>query len=272
MAGDKKLFTQLMREATRSIHDTSDKLVNAKLGVTMSDDNVWAEGLLVFYEVIKFLEEALERHKDSLIGDLLIPGMARTGAFEDDIAHYYGADWRENYVIRPEVEDYLEHLREIEKENPYLLMAYVYHLYMGIFSGGQILRKTRLMTFASLTGQKVSQNDDVPGNMVTSYGDLSLSSLKKQLKAAINEAADEFDEDTRQAILQEGVNVFKLNNKVVASISGVDTVLKRRLLKLVLGGVMVFVAAYVGLYMLGPAIQGDVFNMEVRSELGNEEL
>ena len=31
-------------------------------------------GLLVFYEIFKFLEEALERHKDSLIGDLLIPG------------------------------------------------------------------------------------------------------------------------------------------------------------------------------------------------------
>ena len=28
----------------------------------------------MFYEIFKFLEEALERHKDSLIGDLLIPG------------------------------------------------------------------------------------------------------------------------------------------------------------------------------------------------------
>ena len=26
------------------VHDTSDALVNAKLGVTMSDDSVWAEG------------------------------------------------------------------------------------------------------------------------------------------------------------------------------------------------------------------------------------
>ena len=42
----------------------------------------WISGLLVFYEIFKFLEEALERHKDSLIGDLLIPGMARTAAFE----------------------------------------------------------------------------------------------------------------------------------------------------------------------------------------------
>jgi hypothetical protein len=29
--------------------------------------------------------------------------------------------------------------RKIEEDNPYLLIAYVYHLYMGLFSGGQIL-------------------------------------------------------------------------------------------------------------------------------------
>ena len=37
-----------LRESTKEIHDTSDKLVNLKLGVAMSDDKVWANGLLVF--------------------------------------------------------------------------------------------------------------------------------------------------------------------------------------------------------------------------------
>jgi len=43
----KKDFTQTMRmrSATRKVHDTSDALVNAKLGATMSDDSVWAEGV-----------------------------------------------------------------------------------------------------------------------------------------------------------------------------------------------------------------------------------
>ena len=68
----KVLFSVQLRKATKSIHDVSDALVNAKLGVTISDDSVWAEGLLVFYEVFKFLEDALRSHSDSLIGDLLI--------------------------------------------------------------------------------------------------------------------------------------------------------------------------------------------------------
>ena len=42
----KKLFSQEMREITRSIHNKSNTMVNLKLGVTMSDDSVWAEGNL----------------------------------------------------------------------------------------------------------------------------------------------------------------------------------------------------------------------------------
>ena len=68
--------------------------------------------------------------------------MARTEAFESDLNHYYGQEWKKQYQVRPEVQSYLDHLQEIEKQNPYLIMAYVYHLYMGIFSGGQILMKT----------------------------------------------------------------------------------------------------------------------------------
>ena len=50
---DKHLFSVQLRKATKNIHDVSDALVNAKLGVTINDDSVWAEGLLVFYEVFK---------------------------------------------------------------------------------------------------------------------------------------------------------------------------------------------------------------------------
>lgn len=48
MGEEKKLFSQEMREITRSIHNKSDTMVNAKLGITMSDDSVWAEGIFCF--------------------------------------------------------------------------------------------------------------------------------------------------------------------------------------------------------------------------------
>ncbi len=134
-------FTKQLRNATKSVHDTSDKLVNLKLGVALSEDTVWAEGLLVFYEVFKFLELAVDRHADSLLGDYaLVRGLWRTEAIEADLGHFLGEGWNSDgrYEVRPAVRDYVQHLETVEKENPYLLVAYMYHLYMGLLSGGQV--------------------------------------------------------------------------------------------------------------------------------------
>jgi len=255
----KELFSQRMRAATRNIHNTSDALVNAKLGATMSDDNVWAEGLLVFYEIFKFLEDALTSHSDSLIGDLLIPGMARTEALEADLAHFLGDGWKDDYIIRPEVVSYVDHLNKLDQENPYLLIPYIYHLYMGLFSGGQILRATRLVTLSSK-----------PGNNVTTYSDdVTIGSLKKQLRKAINDLADELDDDTKEAILVESVRVFEWNNVIIGSVKGVDSVLKRRLMKLLIAVLLLllFLVAYVFHSMSGIEIEGDVFSLGSNHEL-----
>jgi len=259
----KELFSQKLRAATRSIHDKSDALVNAKLGVTMSDDNVWAEGLLVFYEIFKFLEEALVSHSDSLIGDLLIPGMARTEALEIDLAHYLGEGWKDDYVIRPEVALYLDHLKKLEKLNPYLLIPYIYHLYMGLFSGGQILRAKRFVSLSSISGSGGDASGK-PGNSVTSYGDVTIGSLKKQLRKAINDLAEELDVETKEAILVESVKVFELNNVIIGSVKGVDRVLKRRLLKFLIAVILLFLFLFAYVFKSASEIEleGDLFSID----------
>lgn len=258
----KELFSQRMRAATRNIHSRSDALVNAKLGVTMSDDNVWAEGLLVFYEIFKFLEESLAAHSDSLIGDLLVPGMARTDALESDLAHYLGDGWKDGYVVRPEVQSYLAHLKKLDQENPYLLIPYIYHLYMGLFSGGQVLRATRFLSMSSISGSGGDEDGDKPGNSVTTYGDITIGSLKKQLRKAINDLADELDVETKEAILVESVAVFEWNNVIIGSVKGVDRVLKRRLLKLLIAVILLllFLFAYVFKSASEIEVEGDVFS------------
>jgi len=235
-ADKRTLFTQQMRAVTRNIHNISDHLVNAKLGVTMSDDSVWAEGLLVFYEIFAFLEQALANHSDSLLGDLLIPGLARKEALESDLSHYLGEDWKENYCVRPEVQQYLAHLGSLEKEQPYLLLPYVYHLYMALFSGGQVMLAKRSM----LGGAGDT------GGAVLYFGGVALGTLKKQMRSATNEVAEQLDEETREAILKESVEVFRMNNVIIGSVQGVDRVLKRRLLKMLIALVlcMLFIFAW----------------------------
>lgn len=48
----------------------------------MTADSVWAEGLLVFYEVFQFLEGALDRYSHTLVGEMDIAGIRRKEAFE----------------------------------------------------------------------------------------------------------------------------------------------------------------------------------------------
>jgi len=263
----KELFSVQLRKATKNIHDLSDTLVNAKLGVTISDDSVWAEGLLVFYEVFKFLEKSLNSHSDSLIGDLLIPDMARTEAFEEDLDFFFG-DWREGYKIRPEVRQYLDHLESLDQENPYLLIPYIYHLYMGLFSGGQILAAKR--KYLTLSGNK---NDDPPaGCAVTSYQNKTIKQLKTQLRQAVNDLADNLDQELKQEILKESVKVFELNNVVIKSVKGVNQVLMKKAMKLLIAVLLLllFLFAY---YVYKSAseieIQGDVLDTS-RQSLDNE--
>lgn len=171
----------------------------------MSEDRVWAEGLLIFYEIFKYLEEALDRLSHTLISDLDIPGMRRKEAFEkvsalersircaskvyeidttifsslpfvfhekssgkpfqrfksnpifQDLAFYLGSNWKDGYKPRESVCQYLKHLEKIEQENPYYLMSYIYHLYMGLLSGGQILRRKKVLLQKFSFSRKVNK-------------------------------------------------------------------------------------------------------------------
>jgi len=247
-----------LRRATKNIHDVSDALVNAKLGVTINDDSVWAEGLLVFYEVFKFLEHALRSHSDSLIGDLLIDHMERTQAFEADLAFFFGSNWTENYSVRPEVQVYLDHLRDIEQDNPYLLIPYIYHLYMGLFSGGQILQAKRKYLSLASTEQACA---------VTNYQD-TIPSLKKKLRQAVNDLADNLDEETRQAILNESVKVFELNNSVIKSVKGINQVLLRRFFKLFIAVMLLLLFFFAYFFKTASEldIEGDVFDDKITND------
>jgi len=264
---DTHLFSVQLRKATKNIHDVSDALVNAKLGVTINDDSVWAEGLLVFYEVFKFLEDALRSHSDSLIGDLLIEHMERTEAFQADLAFFYGGNWTENYTVRPEVQNYLDHLRELEEENPYLLIPYIYHLYMGLFSGGQILQaKRKYLSLTANTGQPRS------GEAVTTYSQETIAGLKRKLRQAVNDLADSLDEETKEAILTESVKVFELNNTVIKSVKGINQVLLRRLFKFFIAAMLLllFFFAYFFKTASELEVEGDIFGHQMK--INNEEL
>ena len=74
---------------------------------------------------------------------------------------------------------YRSHLDALHEKDPYLLIPYVYHLYLGLLSGGQVLREKRRLTtgFKQKVGLGGSQQKqgNVEGEAVTHFGDRSIS-------------------------------------------------------------------------------------------------
>lgn len=238
-------FTKRMRKATAKIHNVSDALVNLKLGLTLSDDTVWKQGILTFSCVFKHLEQALTRNKDSLLGDLDVEGFRRAEQFDNVLRHYYGDEWQSEFEAMKTtsaVSNYLQHLIDIERQNPYLLAAYIYHLYMGLLSGGQILSLKR-----SVSGNKDDGGDDI----FHFESPHTVPALKKSLRSAAEDFGGNLDSETQELVINEGIKVFELNNTLVNSVEGVNEAFRRLVLWVAVGGLVVLAMLYVASKILG---------------------
>lgn len=211
LPNEQMLFSKQMRKITRDVHDLSDALVNAKLVLAMSDNNVWIEGLLIFYEVFKYLETTLSTCTNNKhIQKFNLEDMKRTAAFEADLNHYLGADWKLDYKPRESVVKYLHHLEQLKEKDVTLLIAYVYHLYLGVLSGGQIINKKRNFSLFK---------SDYKDQVLTFSDSVNIGQLKRDVKARLDELGDELSADVKDALLVESREVFLLNNSIIKSIS-----------------------------------------------------
>lgn len=211
----------------------------------LSDDAVWYDGLLSFYEIYKFLEK-------NLPADLLPQELHRTKAFEDDFQFYYGENWRGSYEVRPSVQKYLEHLEEVNKKDKLLLFAYAYQMYMALMSGGQLLQRKRMIARRMWPGSNNTRDEDVVSEDPTDPNDLTtrpmpvqvticpegcaatyfsekISVLKAKLRTVLNNNYGKFDEAFKADFIEESKNVFLYNSDVVRSIKGVNRANIRKL-------------------------------------------
>jgi heme oxygenase 2 len=174
--------------------------------------------------------------------------------FESDLAFYKGENWKNEYEIRESVQKYLNHLEELNEKNPILLVAYVYHLYMGLLSGGQILAKKRKLKnrivgiFSKADGSGDSELE--PGQSLTTFiGDKTIFELKNEMRKTIDEFAEDLDEKTRQLLIDESKKVFELNNEIIQSVKGVNEQLQKRITNFVISSLLVMFGIYIFMKM-----------------------
>ena len=142
---------------------------------------------------------------------------------------------------RESVVKYLMRLREVEDTDPGLLMAYIYHLYMGLLSGGIILRKKRQLV------QKFTPFKEAPsgGDAITDFGDRSIHDLKAELRQTMNRIAESLDEDTRNKLIEESKIVYALNNEIIRSVRGAGIVIVKKIIYFVIILLLLLYSFYV---------------------------
>lgn len=192
----------------------------------MTDSKVWVEGLRRFYVVYQYLEMAMKKEENfNLHKFAQINGLFRTQCFESSLQHYLGEKWQTQ--ITKGMVEYTRYLSCLEKENHVLLSPFIYHMYMGILSGGQILMAKQRMAFSDGKGSEAF------------YFDVNVKDAKNQLRNEMNALAEKLDDETKLRLLKESKMVYLLNNKLVKEVKVPTEVLLIKLIIVV--GILILV-------------------------------
>ena len=117
-------FCKELKVKTQAVHDHSDKTINLKLVVVLTDTKLWATAIGNFYFVFETLERCIETHSGHAhLGQLHNKQLFRAKQFEEDLQFYLGNTWRSQIEISQEAQVYCDRLMQLSGENPTLLIA-----------------------------------------------------------------------------------------------------------------------------------------------------
>jgi heme oxygenase len=173
----------------------------------------------------------------------LLPDIQRAAGFQKDIAFY-----KEDHVIvrPPEVDEYVDYLKNLEKKSPAALLAYFYHMYMAIFAGGFIIKKivTKSMKLTSEKGVQAFVFEADP------------KVVRETLKDTINNM--HLTKDEEDLLMEEGPKVFLKNDALVEVVKRgnnfqqAEADCSRLLIKITLAVLVVAVAVGIALMQSRP--------------------
>jgi heme oxygenase (biliverdin-producing, ferredoxin) len=163
-----------------------------------------------FYFIYSAMEEELDKHQNHpVISKIHFKELYRKQTLEQDLAFYYGANWREQVQLSSAGDAYVKRIREISEKEPELLISHSYTRYLGDLSGGQIL-KGIAQTAMNLTdgGTAFYEFADIPDE----------KAFKVNYRAVLDEMP--LDEATCDRIVEEANEAFGVNMKMFQELEG----------------------------------------------------
>ncbi|MCP9775763.1 heme oxygenase (biliverdin-producing) [Cyanobium sp. HWJ4-Hawea] len=163
------------------------------------------------YFVYSAMEEEFAKLKDHpVVGPVGFVELNRRDSLEQDLAFYFGADWRTAITATPGAQKYVARLHQVAKESPELLVGHHYTRYIGDLSGGQILKNIaqKAMNLGEHDGLRFYEFDSIPD--------------EKGFKANYRTVLDGLPIDQAMAdrIVEEANGAFHLNMVMFQELEG----------------------------------------------------
>ena len=202
-----------LREGTKKSHTLAENTAYMKCflkGVVKKEP--FRKLLSNLYFVYSALEAALLIHRHHpIVSAVYFPQLDRQAHLAEDLAYYYGNNWRELITLSETGRDYVAHLHKIADTEPALLVAHAYVRYLGDLSGGQALKNIvrSALELSSNLGTRFYEFDAFP-----SIG--SIREFKSQYRDALNSLP--VDEELAAKIVAEANYAFSLNRDVLHSL------------------------------------------------------
>lgn len=205
------LATQL-REGTKKAHTMAENVGFVRCFLRgVVEKKSYRKLVGNFYFIYCAMEEELEKHKDHpIVSKVYFPELHRKASLEEDLAFYYGPNWKDEIVLSKGGKKYVNRIREIGNTSPELLVGHSYTRYLGDLSGGQIL-KTISQRAMNLAG-----NDGVAFYEFPTIDDEK--AFKDNYRASLCEAP--VDDATADAIVEEANDAFGINMELFQELEG----------------------------------------------------
>lgn len=205
------LATQL-REGTKKSHTMAENVGFVKCFLKgVVEKTSYRKLVSNLYFVYSAMEAEMEKHRQHpILSKIYFPELNRKASLEKDLHYYFGSNWREEIVLSPAGQAYVDRIREISAEQPELLVGHSYTRYLGDLSGGQILKKIaqRGMNLSEGQGTAFYEFEDIED--------------EKAFKDTYRTALDNLpvDEATAQQIVDEANAAFGMNMKLFNELEG----------------------------------------------------
>lgn len=164
-----------------------------------------------FYFVYSAMEEELYKLRSHpVLGKMYFPELNRKTSLEQDLAYYFGTNWKDQIAPSAATQSYVARIHEVANTQPELLIAHLYTRYIGDLSGGQILKKIAVNAMNLSEGQG------------TNFYEFAQIPDEKAFKKMYRETMDSLpvDEAMGDRIVEEANAAFGMNMKMFQELEG----------------------------------------------------